>query len=250
MEANRKFLPYFDIPTYYDEIAVSYDGLYTDPVSRYEDEVVRSLLHRLNVNDASVLDLGCGTGLFLDLGFRPCDYLGVDISAEMVAIAEQKHSSHAFLVGDMATPLPRRFDVVVSLFGGASQALHVSLPDLLRPLRPGGRFCLMVFADGKGDCTAWRKDRACPDLPPVAVRYYSAKGLRSALAGMEDVSVRGLNVCLPVGLSFSQSCFATNALLERIAPSRAALLIATGRKPVVCPEDACLKMYSMPRLSV
>lgn len=249
MEANGKHPPLLDIPTYYDTLAPDYDALYCDPASQYENGVVWEVLRRLDVTNADVLDLGCGTGLLLDLGFRPRRYVGVDVSAEMIARARKKYPEHCFTVGDMAAPVADTFDVIVSLFGGASQALHVELADLLRPLRPGGRFCLMVFAGGKGDCTDWRRDRACPDLPAIPVRYYSAKGLRSALSGMENVSIRGLNVCLPVGLSFSLYRFATNAILERVLPSRAALLIATGRKPTSCPANAWSRMYSRPRFN-
>jgi SAM-dependent methyltransferase len=250
MEANGKQTAFLDIPAYYDTLAQDYDALYCDPASQYENGVVWEALRRMDVSNADVLDIGCGTGLLLDLGFRPRRYLGLDVSAEMIARARRKYPDHCFTVGDMASPIAETFEVIVSLFGGASQALHVELSDLLRPLCPGGRFCLMVFADGKGDCTNWRQDRACPHLPAVPVRYYSAKGLRSALARMEDVRIRGLNVCLPVGLSFSLSRFALNATLERVLPSRAALLIATGRRPLVCQEDALSRTSLTPPSTV
>lgn len=224
------------VSAYYDALAADYDTLYTDPVSRYENAVVRSVLHRLSLAEARVLDLGCGTGLFLDLGLCPRDYLGLDVSAGMIAIARQKHPSAAFCVGDMTAALPERYDAVVSLFGAASHLLHRPLADLLRPLRPGGHFCLMVFAAGKGDRTGWRYDRACPHLPPLPVRYYSAQGLRQALPGMEAVRVRGLNACLSLCGSPSSARWMGNALLERLRPSRAALLIATGRKPGYAPQ--------------
>jgi SAM-dependent methyltransferase len=185
----------------------------------------------LDLDKAAVLDLGCGTGLFLDLGFRPREYCGVDLSLEMLRRAIEKHPGADFCLGDMADPPAGPYEVLVSLFGGASQALHVELSDLLRPLRPGGKFCLMVFADGQGDRLGWRCDRASPDMTPLRVRYYSVRGLRRALSGMEAVRIRGLNVCLPITARPTRARFAVNALLERIVPSKATLLIATGRKP-------------------
>jgi SAM-dependent methyltransferase len=250
MEANGKQTSLLDIPTYYDTLAQHYDALYCDPASQYENGVVWEVLRRLDVANADVLDLGCGTGLLLDLGFRPRRYLGVDVSAEMIARARRKYPEQCFTVGDMASPTAETFDVVVSLFGGVSQALHVELSDLLHPLRPGGRFCLMVFADGKGDCKDWRKDRGSADAPALPSRYYSARGLRSALSGMEDVRIRGLNVCLPVGFSFSTSRFVLNAILERLVLSRAAYLIVTGRRPLVCPEDALKRTSLTPHSTV
>src|SRR5579859_1489681 len=99
-----------------------------------------SALFPASLRIKDVLDLGCGTGLFLDLGFRPRRYLGLEVSPEMVRIARKKHPGRAFCVGDMAEPGKERYDAVVSLFGGASQVLNASLTDLLRPLRPGGVF--------------------------------------------------------------------------------------------------------------
>jgi SAM-dependent methyltransferase len=233
MEPNRKNASTFlkDVSAYYDALASRYDALYLDAASRYENAVVQTTLQRLEVDDTEVLDLGCGTGLFLDMGFHPRHYLGVDISEEMVHVARQKHPNWTFCVGDMASSVSERYDTVIVLFGGASQALHVSMLDLMRHLLPGGRFCLMVFADGQGDRLGWRCDRACPDVMPLRVRYYSVRGLRKALASMEAVRVRGLNVCLPITARPSRARFAVNALLERLLPSRAAFLIATGRKP-------------------
>src|SRR5579871_2218384 len=248
MEASRKAPTTDSVPAYYNTIASDYDQLYTDPVSRYENAVVRSLLARLDLDGKDVLDLGCGTGLFLDLGFCPRRYLGLDVSPEMVRIARKKHPDRAFCVGDMAEPGLERYDAVLSLFGGASQVLHVPLADLLRPLRPGGIFVLMVFAEGQGERIGYRKDRACPGLPPLPVRFYSAQSLRQALLGMEQVKVIGLNACLPIHSTPSLAHFAVNALLERLAPSQAAFLIATGRRPgALCLADASLRMSSMPR---
>jgi SAM-dependent methyltransferase len=237
MEANRQNSSTIleDVSAYYDALALHYDMLYRDAASRYEDAVVCSILQRFDLENSSVLDLGCGTGLFLDMGFHPRHYLGMDISEEMVHVARQKHPNWTFCVGDMATPVSERYDTVVLLFGSASQALHVELSDLLRPLQPGGKFCLMVFSDGQGDRSGWRCDRACPDVMPLRVRYYSVRGLRRALSGMEAVRIRGLNVCLPLAARPSRARFAMNALLERIVPSRAAFLIATGRRPLHAP---------------
>src|SRR5579864_3816622 len=110
MEASRKAPTISNVTTYYDTIAGDYDQLYTDPVSRYENAVVRSLLARLDLAHSDLLDLGCGTGLLLDMGFQPRRYLGIDVSPEMVRIARQKHPHRAFCVGDMAEPGLGRYD--------------------------------------------------------------------------------------------------------------------------------------------
>lgn len=55
--------------------------------------------------DFQINDLGCGYGAFLDYLGRDCDYLGVDISAEMIAKAEALHAGRPrcrFLTGRRA----------------------------------------------------------------------------------------------------------------------------------------------------
>ena len=55
--------------------------------------------------DFQINDLGCGYGAFLDYLGRNCDYLGVDISAEMIAKAEALHAGQPrcrFLAGRRA----------------------------------------------------------------------------------------------------------------------------------------------------
>lgn len=80
----------------YNKIAWSYDDGYKDLFSRAEEHVVGNLLSALvdSGNGGGVLDMGCGTGLLLDLlrsiegiGSR---YHGYDISQAMLDVAKAK----------------------------------------------------------------------------------------------------------------------------------------------------------------
>jgi SAM-dependent methyltransferase len=80
----------------YNKIAWSYDDGYKDVFSRAEEHVVGNLLGALvdSGNGGGVLDMGCGTGLLLDLlrgvegiGSR---YHGYDISQAMLDVAKAK----------------------------------------------------------------------------------------------------------------------------------------------------------------
>lgn len=103
-----------------------------------------------DVDGRTVLDAGCGSGsLAAALAARGAIVTGFDLSPGMLAIARERLGPATDLrVADFAAPLPyadATFDVCV-----ASLALHY-LPDwdgplreLLRVLRPGGRFVVSV----------------------------------------------------------------------------------------------------------
>src|SRR5579883_1575997 len=80
---------------------------------RFENFVVHH-----DLNGASILDVGCGVGDLwhhLQLRSLQCQYLGVDISSEMIRVASEKFPSARFEAANILnwTPEPR-FDYVVS----------------------------------------------------------------------------------------------------------------------------------------
>ena len=93
----------------------------------------------------AVLDAGCGTGrVAIELANRGVDVVGVDVDADMLAVARAKAPQLSWVEADLARlDLGRRFDVVV-LAGNV--LLFVAEPDrratvaaCARHLEPGGR---------------------------------------------------------------------------------------------------------------
>ncbi|MGN0479474.1 MAG: class I SAM-dependent methyltransferase [Hominenteromicrobium sp.] len=108
----------------WNSMAAAYEAFNTSEDSysyNIEWPCIRDMLPELA--GKSVLDVGCGTGIFTFLleAFRPAELVGVDISEEMLKIAESKAEKRAskaeFLLGDaseIARSVNRRFDFIFS----------------------------------------------------------------------------------------------------------------------------------------
>jgi len=101
-------------------------------------------------SQASVLDIGCGTGLagraLAAHGFTVIE--GLDLSPEMAQVAADSGAYRAFVMADLNAPLPvldATFDAAMCC--GTFTTGHVSaacLPEVLRILRPGAPFAFSV----------------------------------------------------------------------------------------------------------
>lgn len=103
----------------YDRIAKLYDKHYTDPISLAENNELAEMLKQIINDKSKVLDIGCGTGLALDLiNVRPENYLGIDPSQEMLNILVKKHPNYITILGKYEDMAPRKADVALALFSG------------------------------------------------------------------------------------------------------------------------------------
>ncbi len=134
----------------YDDLAEGYDDYHVDGKSQAENRLIADYLQSYIKSDDLIVDLGCGTGLLLDLVSLPPErYIGVDISPGMLKYARAKHPGYRFELGDIEKPIEAlgatKVDLAVSLFGSASycdlEAVKHSVPEMVRP---GGRFFLML----------------------------------------------------------------------------------------------------------
>lgn len=106
----------------FDDWPEKYDRWFTSPVGslvkKYESELILEFLNP--VSGETILDAGCGTGVFtLDILSVGARIMGLDISFPMLRCAREKAGRYAFfpVVGNIAT-LPFRegsFDKVVSI---------------------------------------------------------------------------------------------------------------------------------------
>lgn len=181
----------------YDQLASGYDFAYQRRRDLLEDEWLAQHLLAGGFLERGhhILDLGCGTGGFLDLAHsmaRPIDphrYIGVDVSLGMLAEASRKWRSHVFHrhdIGNVAEQpwFEERPWVVVSLFGAASYAYLPHLQHLV-----GGRpHCLMFF-------TGRRLRARNPRVPAKNLaKAYTGKDLRERFP---DSHIQGLTLATP-----------------------------------------------------
>ncbi|MBL7807096.1 MAG: methyltransferase domain-containing protein [Saprospiraceae bacterium] len=129
------------ITTYYNQLAQTYDSdRFGHTYGRFLHAQERALLTcwLASVKAGSVLDLGCGTGRFLDLATH-----GLDASTGMLEVARQKFPEKTLQNGlALAMPLAEEsFDAIFSMH----MVMHLSADELQpllaeahRVLKPGG----------------------------------------------------------------------------------------------------------------
>lgn len=129
---------------------------YSGPAKCSGEDAIRELLaHPYQ----TLLDVGCGTGWLLNRLARvhPAEYHGLDVSENMLAVAEEKHIPGAVFVQGVADQLPYAdnfFDVVTCI-----QSFHHypdpdrAMREVLRVLKPGGLY--LLSDTGVGGLAGW-----------------------------------------------------------------------------------------------
>jgi SAM-dependent methyltransferase len=116
--------------TVFADYARYYDLLYRDKDYAAEAEYVAGLIRKFQPSARSILELGSGTGIHASLlAEKGYEVTGIDLSLDMVNIAQQNVANHLilqssnplvsplFLQGDIrSVRLSQFFDVVIALF--------------------------------------------------------------------------------------------------------------------------------------
>lgn len=129
----------------YDEQAAAYDLLYrTAKDYAAEARAVSAIVRGRCPDAATLLDVGCGTGLHLERLRTQFDVVGLDVSEAMLAIARHRLPDVELVLDDMrAFDLGRSFDAVICMFAAIAHVgdvaeLHQSVRRMVRHVSPGG----------------------------------------------------------------------------------------------------------------
>lgn len=129
----------------YEKMAAIYDALYD--FKDYDAEaraLVATIGKHMRSEGNRLLDVACGTGKHITYLKDDFDVMGIDLDANMIAIARERHPDIAFEVGDMlGFDLPQRFDIVTCLFSSIGyvksvRKLRKAVANMARHLEPGG----------------------------------------------------------------------------------------------------------------
>lgn len=130
-----------EIKEYYNKLAPDYDrDRFGNSYGQYIDRQEKVIVRRLLKNEAidKTLDAGCGTGRFLEFAGY-----GIDLSVEMINVAQQKFPDKKLFVGSITETHfeDSFFNTVVSfhLFMHLDkQTTQSAFAELYRILKPGG----------------------------------------------------------------------------------------------------------------
>ncbi len=135
----------------YSELSEIYEKMYATFIDYQEEYNYYSKILR-KYNKKSVLEIGSGTGnlskLFSDRDF---EYIGLDLSADMLELARKKHPTCTFLEGDM-----RNFELTnpieSAIITGRSisyllknEDVNSAFKSVHKNLEPGGIFCFDII---------------------------------------------------------------------------------------------------------
>ncbi len=159
-------------PSPYDAVAEVYDKAFSDRESLVENQAVADLIG--DVCTLNVLDIGCGTGLFLDY-LTPSHYTGIDPSSKMLEQLRRKHPEQVdrTIICKLEEYVGTGFDLVVSLFGAVNYIHPRHVAAIPTRCRPGGRWFIMCYKPG------YRP--VCYDRTGVTIPHY--EGVHEALPG-------------------------------------------------------------------
>lgn len=129
----------------YDDIADIYDGMHSGAEAIAENKAIGDLI---GYKKGSVLDIGCGTGLFKEI-YQVDHYTGIDPSSAMIDKFCLKFPPDPKVLVVAAKfeefYQPIKYDLIVSLFGAASYIDPMAIKRILNMLNKSGKFFLMFY---------------------------------------------------------------------------------------------------------
>lgn len=188
----------------YDLIAGVYDSRHKETIHFVEEQIILDRITRI-APLGRVLSLGCGTGHDITMcQLEPKGFLGVDISPEMLVVANRNYPEHLFAEWDCREDVEASFDTVIGLFGIVNYVGPERVFEIVRQVG-AKQFFFVLYAPPY-----------FPDYLNGEAKHYAASELSAALldSGYKIKSVEGLSFPVVGGdeLPFPELYHAQNLL--------------------------------------
>lgn len=129
----------------YDKIAREYEEIFNSKSFQLENDEVANMLRPYI--KGRVLDIGCGTGLLMDmLGDIP-EYTGVDESEGMIKVFKEKYPKANLIQKKFGEVELGKFDSIISLFGSVSYLTEEEILKISEHQSEGCFIFIMGYAD-------------------------------------------------------------------------------------------------------
>ena len=170
-----------------------YDEIYSSIDKNYEAEADRAyafIQQHKQTRGKTLLDVACGTGHHAGLLSNYYQAEGLDLDAQMLAVAKKKHPELRFHQGDMLDfDLKRQFDAVTCLFSSigyvkTKSRLGKAIRIMSRHLLPGG----VLLVEPWFTPEQWHPGRASMtqvDQPDLKIVRMSFSGRRGNISSIE-----------------------------------------------------------------
>ena len=166
-----------------------YDAVYSFKDYATESERIHALIEERSPGAATLLDVACGTGKHLEQLRAWSAVTGLDLDADLLAIARERLGDVELHQGDMtAFSLGRQFDVVTCLFSsigyvGTVERLVRAIAAMATHLAPGG----VLIVEPWLTPDVWMVDRPhllTVDEPELKIARMTISGREGRLAIM------------------------------------------------------------------
>lgn len=188
------------VSEFYDACAELYDKGYHREVDLAENEVI---FESIKYKDEKVLDLGAGTGLFLEYcKAHPDRYMGIDISERMIEIAQKKFPLYNFMLLNAHDIyyFKNDYELVVSLFGSLSHEINIKIifQRIYDKLKYKGRIYMMFYAEKRKERKSgiWETEEFIKKYDDIYAPYFIFKDedIKNIMeeVGYENIRIYGM----------------------------------------------------------
>ena len=143
-----------DKKVYQKELAYYYDLIYEFKDYGKDAETLHKIIaEHKKTTGKELLEVACGTGKYTPFLSEKYNYTGLDLSQDMIDVAQSKFPEQTFIQADMLDfELDKKFDIIVCLFSSIAylktyENLQIAIANFYKHLKKGGIVIIEPFID-------------------------------------------------------------------------------------------------------